>query len=71
MTDQRLPVYAILSHGLIHIIDYGTLYYFITLLLSYARSAYLGEVIDDWTKRRIESVALADDLSQRITALLG
>ena len=40
-------------------------------LLSYARMAYLGEVIDDWSERRIEGVALADDLSYRITALLG
>ena len=40
-------------------------------LLSYARSAYLGEVIDDWSERRIEGIALADDLSCRITALLG
>ena len=27
MTDQRLPVYAILSLGLIKIIGYDTLYY--------------------------------------------
>ena len=32
MTDQRLPVYAIQSLGLIQIIDYGTLYY--SLMLS-------------------------------------
>jgi streptomycin 3"-adenylyltransferase len=41
------------------------------VLLSYARSAYLGEVIDDCSERRIEAFALADDLSCRITALLG
>ena len=40
-------------------------------VLSYARSAYLGEVIDAWSERRIEGVALADDLSCRISGLLG
>ena len=40
-------------------------------LLSYARMAYLGEITDDWSERRIEGIALADDLSCRITALLG
>ncbi len=39
--------------------------------LSYARSAYLGEVIDAWSERRIEGVALADDLCCRISGLLG
>ena len=41
------------------------------VLLSYARSAYLGEITDSWSERRIEGIALADDLSCRITALLG
>jgi len=40
-------------------------------LLSYARSAYLGAITDAWSERRIEGVALADDLSQRISGLLG
>ena len=40
-------------------------------LLSYAVSAYLGEITDTWSERRIEGVALADDLCCRISGLLG
>ncbi|MCF7646431.1 DUF4111 domain-containing protein [Bacillus subtilis] len=40
-------------------------------VLSYARSAYLGEVIDDWSGRGSEASALAVDLSLRISGLLG
>lgn len=40
-------------------------------LLSYSRSAYLSEIIDDWSNRRAEAVAFAEDLSLRISALLS
>ena len=40
-------------------------------LLSYARMAYLGEITDSWPEHRIKAIALADDLSCRITALLS
>ncbi len=40
-------------------------------LLSYTRMAYLGEITDSWPEHRIKAIALADDLSCRITALLG
>lgn len=39
-------------------------------VLSYARSAYLGEAIDDWSEHRIEASSLANDLSCRISGLL-
>ncbi|MCF7647438.1 DUF4111 domain-containing protein [Bacillus subtilis] len=39
-------------------------------VLSYARSAYLGEITDSWSEHRIESAALADNLPCRFTALL-
>ena len=40
-------------------------------VLSYACSAYLGEITDSWPEHRIKAIALADALSCRITALLG
>ena len=40
-------------------------------VLSYAVSAYLGAITDNWSERRIEAFALADDLSCRILGLLG
>ena len=39
-------------------------------LLSYARLAYLGAVLDDWTDRGSQAVCLTDELTRRISALL-
>ncbi|MDM7853279.1 DUF4111 domain-containing protein, partial [Pseudochrobactrum kiredjianiae] len=39
-------------------------------LLSYARLAYWGEVLDDWTDRGSQAVYLTDELTRRLSALL-
>lgn len=38
--------------------------------LDHARKAYLGEIADDWDGRQAEAQALAEELRQRVVALL-